>query len=131
MSLLMSLYPRILVIWIIVSVGRRLLRRPSAKSGKSKALIHRQRQMTRTKLLSGKESCVQEVSRNTETRSNNPSFPLLKSDMTSGQYILMILGNNGNGNPFAYQRIVNIIAGTQTTLTVSIPLVKEIRKTLT
>jgi hypothetical protein len=51
--------------------------------------------------------------------------------MTSGEYILMLFGNNGNGNPFAYQRIVNIIAGTQTALTVSIPIMKNFLQTLT
>lgn len=30
--------------------------------------------------------------------------PILKSQMTSGDWIILVLGNNGDGNPFAWER---------------------------
>lgn len=30
--------------------------------------------------------------------------PVLKSSMSSGTYMILILGNNGNGQPYAWQR---------------------------
>jgi hypothetical protein len=39
--------------------------------------------------------------------------------MITGEYALFILGNNADGDPFAWQRNVFITAGTQATLTVS------------
>lgn len=45
--------------------------------------------------------------------------PILKSQLTSGEYLILVLGNNGNGNPFAYQREFSIDAAPQQTSTVS------------
>lgn len=43
--------------------------------------------------------------------------PILKSQFTSGTYLIITVGNNGNGQPFAYQRQITIRAGTQQTIT--------------
>lgn len=43
--------------------------------------------------------------------------PVLKSQLTSGTYLIILIGNNGNGNPFAEQRKITIIAGPQQTIT--------------
>ena len=42
---------------------------------------------------------------------------ILKSQFTSGTYLIITVGNNGNGQPFAYQRQITIRAGTQQTIT--------------
>ncbi|GAB7362706.1 hypothetical protein MBLNU230_g3013t1 [Neophaeotheca triangularis] len=42
--------------------------------------------------------------------------PISKSDITSGNYILLLLGNNGDGQPFAAQRDFVITAGEQETV---------------
>jgi len=42
---------------------------------------------------------------------------VLKSQFTSGTYLIITVGNNGNGQPFAYQRQITIRAGTQQTIT--------------
>jgi hypothetical protein len=43
--------------------------------------------------------------------------PILKSQFTSGTFLIITVGNNGNGQPFAYQRQITIRAGTQQTIT--------------
>ena len=43
--------------------------------------------------------------------------PILKSQFTSGTYLIITVGNNGNGQPFAYQIQITIRVGTQQTLT--------------
>lgn len=43
--------------------------------------------------------------------------PILKSQFTSGTYLIITVGNNGNGQPFAFQRQITIRAGTQQTIT--------------
>lgn len=43
--------------------------------------------------------------------------PILKSQFTSGTYLIITVGNNGDGQPFAYQRQITIRAGTQQTIT--------------
>ncbi|KAL1303725.1 hypothetical protein AAFC00_007071 [Neodothiora populina] len=43
--------------------------------------------------------------------------PLEKSDMTSGEYEMTIISNNGDGDPIAYQRDFEITAGVQQTVT--------------
>lgn len=45
--------------------------------------------------------------------------PVLKSQLNSGEYLILALGNNGDGNPFAYQREFSISAGPQQTSTVT------------
>lgn len=42
---------------------------------------------------------------------------VLKSRIVSGQYLIIALGNNGNGQPFSYQREFHIDAGPQQTIT--------------
>ncbi|KAK4952292.1 hypothetical protein LTR66_013758, partial [Elasticomyces elasticus] len=41
--------------------------------------------------------------------------PLFKNQMYSGDWSILILGNNGDGNPFAYERDFSINAGPQQT----------------
>lgn len=43
--------------------------------------------------------------------------PVLKDQIASGDYLIIAVGNNGNGTPFAYQREFNISAGPQQTIT--------------
>lgn len=45
--------------------------------------------------------------------------PIAKSELTSGNYILILLGNNAAGEPFAAQRDFVITAGPQQTVTVT------------
>lgn len=42
---------------------------------------------------------------------------ILKSQFISGTYLIITVGNNGNGQPFAYQRQITIRVGTQQTIT--------------
>jgi hypothetical protein len=43
--------------------------------------------------------------------------PVLKDQIASGDFLIIAVGNNGNGTPFAYQREFNISAGPQQTTT--------------
>jgi hypothetical protein len=43
--------------------------------------------------------------------------PVLKSQLTSGTYLIITIGNNGNADPIAFQRQITITAGTQQTIT--------------
>jgi hypothetical protein len=43
--------------------------------------------------------------------------PVLKSQLTSGTYLIITIGNNGGGAPIAFQRQITITAGTQQTIT--------------
>lgn len=43
--------------------------------------------------------------------------PVLKSQLTSGKYLIIAIGNNGNGKPFSYQREFTIVAGPQQNIT--------------
>ncbi|KAF2189542.1 hypothetical protein K469DRAFT_700748 [Zopfia rhizophila CBS 207.26] len=45
--------------------------------------------------------------------------PILKSQMVSGDWMILILGNNGDGNPFAWQRDIALDCGPQATTTVT------------
>jgi hypothetical protein len=45
--------------------------------------------------------------------------PLKKSQMFSGEYILLLFGNNGNGQPFAWERDLYLDCGPQVTTTIS------------
>jgi hypothetical protein len=47
------------------------------------------------------------------------SSPIQKSQMTSGQYLLILIGNNDDGFPFAYQRNFSLKVAPQQTYTVS------------
>ncbi|MCJ1426818.1 hypothetical protein MMC29_004721 [Sticta canariensis] len=55
------------------------------------------------------------------TRAASPdwvnSSEIQKKDLVSGEYSLHILGNNGNGEPFAYQRDFSLLVGPQQTTT--------------
>ena len=57
--------------------------------------------------------------------------PILKSQITSGDYLILVLGNNGNGNPFAYQRNFSISAAPQQTTTVATTVTYTITTTPT
>lgn len=43
--------------------------------------------------------------------------PVLKDQIASGDFLIIAVGNNGNGTPFAFQREFNISAGPQQTIT--------------
>jgi hypothetical protein len=43
--------------------------------------------------------------------------PVHKDEIASGDFLIIAVGNNGNGTPFAYQREFNISAGPQQTIT--------------
>lgn len=45
--------------------------------------------------------------------------PLEKDQMSSGDWSLLIIGNNGNGNPFAYERDFYLTVAPQETTTVT------------
>jgi hypothetical protein len=39
--------------------------------------------------------------------------------MSSGEWTILVIGNNGDGNPFAYERDFSLTVGPQTTETVT------------
>ena len=46
--------------------------------------------------------------------SNTPQLstcPLEKDQMSTGQWTILVIGNNGDGNPFAYERDFNLTVG--------------------
>ncbi|OCL01506.1 hypothetical protein AOQ84DRAFT_328859 [Glonium stellatum] len=45
--------------------------------------------------------------------------PIQKDQMVSGLYRILIMGNNGDGNPFAYERDIELDCGPQVTSTVT------------
>ncbi|KAK5129351.1 hypothetical protein LTR16_002224 [Cryomyces antarcticus] len=45
--------------------------------------------------------------------------PISKSQMFSGVWSILLLGNNGNGNPFAYERDITLTVAPQTTTTIT------------
>ncbi|KAK3678159.1 hypothetical protein LTR78_002255 [Recurvomyces mirabilis] len=47
------------------------------------------------------------------------SCPVRHGALTSGNYSILTLGNDGEGDPFAYQRGFSLFAGQQTTVTVT------------
>ncbi|KAF2860100.1 hypothetical protein K470DRAFT_217762, partial [Piedraia hortae CBS 480.64] len=47
------------------------------------------------------------------------SCPITKNQLTSGDYSLLVISNNGQCNPIDYMREFHIDVGTQTTTTVS------------
>ncbi|KAK5118218.1 hypothetical protein LTR85_008198 [Meristemomyces frigidus] len=65
--------------------------------------------------------------------SQAPTCPIEKSQLVSGNYSLLTIGNNGNGNPFAYQRDFNLTVGQQQTamVTVTKPYTLSIQSTST
>ncbi|KAM0704512.1 hypothetical protein Q7P35_008746 [Cladosporium inversicolor] len=44
--------------------------------------------------------------------------PLEKDQMSSGEWTILVIGNNGDGNPFAYERDFSLTVGPQETTTV-------------
>lgn len=46
--------------------------------------------------------------------------PIMKSQITSGNWSILTLGDNGNGNPYAYQRDFMLQAGPQETVTATV-----------
>lgn len=59
--------------------------------------------------------------------------PVEKSQLVSGNYSIISLGNNGNGNPFAVERDFVLTVGQQqtTTVTVSVPYTLTMQSTST
>lgn len=51
--------------------------------------------------------------------SQTSTCPIEKSQLVSGNYSILTLGNNGNGNPFAYERDFVLTVGLQQTVTVT------------
>ncbi|KAF2808430.1 uncharacterized protein BDZ99DRAFT_55601 [Mytilinidion resinicola] len=45
--------------------------------------------------------------------------PIKKSQMVSGPWIILVMGNNGDGDPFAYERDITLDCGPQVTATVT------------
>ena len=45
--------------------------------------------------------------------------PLEKDQMSSGEWTILVIGNNGDGNPFAYERDFSLTVGPQETATVT------------
>jgi len=39
--------------------------------------------------------------------------------MSTGQWTILVIGNNGDGNPFAYERDFNLTVGPQETTTIT------------
>jgi hypothetical protein len=39
--------------------------------------------------------------------------------MSSGEWTILVIGNNGNGNPFAYERDFSLTVGPQETVTIT------------
>ncbi|KAF2869684.1 hypothetical protein BDV95DRAFT_83776 [Massariosphaeria phaeospora] len=68
---------------------------------------------------SGDESLCSQIGTVPENDPKLSTCPILKNQMTSGEYIILILGNNDDGNPFAWQRDLSIDAGPQATSTVT------------
>ncbi|KAK0840127.1 hypothetical protein LTS02_015622 [Friedmanniomyces endolithicus] len=46
--------------------------------------------------------------------------PVLKGQMSSGNWSILTLGNNGNGDPFSYQRDFTLQVGPQQTVTTTV-----------
>ncbi|KAK3116539.1 hypothetical protein LTR53_002963 [Teratosphaeriaceae sp. CCFEE 6253] len=61
------------------------------------------------------------------------SCPILKSQMSSGSWTILTIGNNGDGQPFSYQRDFTLQVSPQqtTTVTVSVPLTLSVQSTIT
>jgi hypothetical protein len=79
---------------------------------------YQQPPMTPMSQRSGEEEPVLQPTSANHLSSNVDTFELKKSDMVSGEYALLLLGNNADGPAFAYQRNIYITAGPQVTLTV-------------
>lgn len=47
------------------------------------------------------------------------SSPIPKSSLISGEYSIIIISNNGDGDPIAYERDISLTVGPQQTSTVS------------
>ncbi|KAF2018572.1 hypothetical protein BU24DRAFT_447242 [Aaosphaeria arxii CBS 175.79] len=45
--------------------------------------------------------------------------PILKNQMSTGDWIILVLGNNDDGNPFAWERDIHLDVGPQATSTVT------------
>ena len=45
--------------------------------------------------------------------------PLEKDQMSSGEWTILVIGNNGDGNPFAYERDFSLTVGPQETTTIT------------
>jgi hypothetical protein len=48
-----------------------------------------------------------------------PYSPLNKTQLATGEWSIIILSNNGNGDPIAYQRDFSLTVGPQSTATVT------------
>ncbi|KAK5683853.1 hypothetical protein LTS10_003716 [Elasticomyces elasticus] len=61
------------------------------------------------------------------------SCPIMKSQLSSGSWSILTLGNNGNGNPFNYQRDFTLEVGAQqvVTTTVYVPYTMTVQSVAT
>ena len=48
-----------------------------------------------------------------------PASPIQKKDMISGPHAILVISNNGDAEPIAYQREFDLTVGPQATTTVS------------
>ena len=55
-------------------------------------------------LPDGDELICSEVQTTPDDTPEMSTCPIQKSQMVSGEYLILIMGNNGDGNPFAYER---------------------------
>ncbi|OCK85972.1 hypothetical protein K432DRAFT_285796 [Lepidopterella palustris CBS 459.81] len=70
-------------------------------------------------LPSGDELICSEVNTTPDDTPEMSTCPILKDQMVTGEYLILILGNNGDGNPFAYERDITLDCGPQATSTVT------------
>lgn len=68
---------------------------------------------------SGDELYCSDVATTPNDVSMVSTCPIQKNQMVSGHWILLIFGNNGDGQPFAYQRDLYLDVGTQATATIT------------
>lgn len=70
-------------------------------------------------LPDGDELICSEVQTTPDDTPEMSTCPIQKNQMVSGEYLILITGNNGDGNPFAYQRDIELDCGPQATSTVT------------
>ncbi|KAF2706646.1 hypothetical protein K504DRAFT_385084 [Pleomassaria siparia CBS 279.74] len=79
----------------------------------------------------GDESFCSQLNTTADNIPELSTCPVLKSQMTSGDWIILVLGNNGDGNPFAWERDLYLDCGPQATVTVIPTVTYSITKTPT
>jgi len=70
-------------------------------------------------LPSGDELICSQVPTTPDDTPEMSTCPIQKDEMVSGEYLILITGNNGDGNPFAWERDIQLDCGPQATSTVT------------